>query len=80
MYLWQTTTEPAGAYYGGSVAEPADGYLNRPVRIATVNTTFIPTRNSVVSLRYGFTRFGDNQAPRASGISIRRRSASRQRS
>ena len=61
MYLWQTTTEPAGAYYGGSVAEPADGYLNRPVNVVTLNTTVIPTPNSVVSVRYGSTRFGDNQ-------------------
>jgi hypothetical protein len=67
MYLWQTTTEPAGAYYGGSVAEPADGYLNRPVNIITLNSTYIPTRNSVLAVRYGFTRFGDNQISPSTG-------------
>jgi trimeric autotransporter adhesin len=67
MYLWQTTTEPAGAYYGGLVSEPADGYLERPVDIVTLNNTIIPNSSSVVSLRYGYTRFRDTQVSPSSG-------------
>ena len=44
-------------------ADPGEGTEIRRVYVVALNNLFIPNETTVVSLRYGWTRFHDNQIP-----------------
>jgi len=66
FYLWNHTDEPCSNYYeigkNGATrfADPNDYLLKRTPQILALNNTWLLSDSSVLSLRYGWTRFVDN--------------------
>jgi hypothetical protein len=66
FYLYNRTNEPCSDYFTpglkGSTrfADPNDYLLQRRPQIVALNNTWIPGDNSVLALRFGWTRFVDN--------------------
>jgi trimeric autotransporter adhesin len=66
FYLYNTTDEPCANYlYPGlnhenRFADPGDYILARRVQILALNNTWLPSSNTVVTLRYGWTQFRDD--------------------
>ena len=56
--------EPETVFFGGP-ADPGGGALFRTAQIVAINNIIVPSNNTVISLRYGFTRFTDNDVPEA---------------
>jgi hypothetical protein len=70
MYGHQMTHEPAGKFYEGLVSDPAAGALDRPVHVLAINNVIIPSPTSVISLRVGYTRFGDFPVSSSVGFDV----------
>jgi hypothetical protein len=66
FYLYNRTDEPDADYFepglngANRFADPNDYILKRRPQMLAVNGTWIPGSNSVVTLRYGWTTFPDN--------------------
>lgn len=43
-------------------ADPRDGTLDRSLHLVAINNTWIPANNTVVTLRYGYTRLRDDDS------------------
>lgn len=69
-YLHYGSREPANAWFGNA-ASPNQGILLRKVDATQVNSTLTPTATTVVSLRYGFNRFPNFNAPSSYGFDLR---------
>ena len=65
FYLYNKTTEPCADFWEPGLtliapsrfADPGDYILERRVDVLALNNTWLPSNNTVVTLRYGFTRF-----------------------
>ena len=66
FYLYNKTDEPCADYWepglngANRFADPGDYILQRRVHLLALNNTWLPSSNTVVTLRYGYTRFLDN--------------------
>jgi hypothetical protein len=66
FYLYNRTNEPDSDYFTPGLngptrfADPNDYLLKRRPQIVALNNTWIPSDNSVLALRFGWTRFVDN--------------------
>jgi hypothetical protein len=66
FYLYNLTNEPCANYWepgldgANRFADPGDYILKRRVNMLALNNTWLPSNNTVVTLRYGYTRFIDN--------------------
>ena len=82
FYLYNRTDEPEANYFGDAdqndpnrFADPNDYILKRRPKILALNNTWVLSNSSLLALRYGFTRFPDNDTlsiefdPRTLGVS-----------
>lgn len=82
FYLYNKTQEPEANYFGSAdqseptrFADPNDYYLVRTPQILALNNTWVVSNSSVLALRFGMTRFPDNNTlstdfdPRTLGFS-----------
>ena len=82
FYLYNHTDEPEANYFGSATqddpnrfADPNDYLLKRRPKILALNNTWVLSNSSLLSLRYGLTRFPDNDTlsiefdPRTLGFS-----------
>jgi hypothetical protein len=66
FYLYNKTDEPCADYWEPGLngetrfADPGDYILRRRVHTLALNNTWLPSNNTVIALRYGWTRFLDN--------------------
>jgi hypothetical protein len=66
FYLYNRTNEPCSNFYyigltdPNRFADPLDYLLQRRPQILAINNTWIPSDNSTLALRFGWTRFVDN--------------------
>ena len=66
FYLYNKTDEPCANYWEPGLSganrfiDPSDYLLNRRVHVLALNNTWLPSNNTVVTLRYGLTKFVDN--------------------
>lgn len=66
FYLYNKTDEPCANYWEPGLkgpnrfADPGDYILARRVHILALNNTWLPSSTTVVTFRYGWTRFLDN--------------------
>ena len=66
FYMYNRTNEPCSNYYyiglsdPNRFADPGDYLLKRRPQILAINNTWIPSDNSVLALRFGWTRFVNN--------------------
>jgi hypothetical protein len=67
FYLYNRTNEPCQNYFGTAdqteptrFADPLDYILQRRPKVLAVNNTWVLSDSSVMSLRFGMTRFPDN--------------------
>jgi len=65
MYLYQPDNEQSTHFWAeqNPFADPDQGLERRRVHIVALNNTLIPNPTTVVTLRYGWTRFEDFQLP-----------------
>jgi trimeric autotransporter adhesin len=68
FYLYNRTNEPCANYFGTAdqkdpnhFADPNDYLLKRRPQVLALNNTWILSDTSVLTLRYGMTRFPDDQ-------------------
>lgn len=65
-YLYNKTDEPCANYWEPGLegptrfADPGDYILERRVHVLALNNTWLPSNNTVVTLRYGFNTFRDD--------------------
>jgi hypothetical protein len=73
LYLYQNTDEGWEHFWEelNPFADPGHGAEVRRVHVVALNNIIVPNDTTVVSLRYGWTRFDDNQEP-YSGFDIAR--------
>ncbi|HUQ87760.1 MAG TPA: TonB-dependent receptor [Vicinamibacterales bacterium] len=66
FYLYNRTNEPCANYWEPGLsgenrfADPGDYILRRRVNLLTLNNTWLPSNNTVLTFRYGFNTFKDN--------------------
>ena len=67
FYLYNRTNEPCQNYFGTAdqtepnrFADPLDYILQRRPQVLALNNTWVLSDNSVMALRFGMTRFPDN--------------------
>ena len=66
FYLYNLTNEPCADYWepglsgANRFADPGDYILKRRVNMLALNNTWLPSNNTVLTLRYGYTRFIDD--------------------
>ncbi len=66
FYLYNKSNEPCADYWEPGLsgenrfADPGDYILRRRVHVLALNNTWLPSNNTVVTLRYGYNRFVDN--------------------
>jgi hypothetical protein len=67
FYLYNRTNEPCANYFGSAdqseptrFADPLDYILKRRPQVLALNNTWVMGDNSVMALRFGLTRFPDN--------------------
>jgi trimeric autotransporter adhesin len=65
LYLAQPDNEGAAHYWQGvsPAADPGQGTEVRRAHIVALNNLYVPNNTTVVSLRYGWTFFQDNEEP-----------------
>ncbi len=65
-YLYNRSNEPCSDYWepgltgANRFADPGDYILQRRVNVLALNNTWVPGNNTVIALRYGYTRFIDD--------------------
>jgi hypothetical protein len=69
---FQRTHEPTAVFYDGDqkVADPNGALLQRRVRVLAMNATWTMSSNSVMSFRYGYSGFDDNNIPSSLGFKV----------
>jgi hypothetical protein len=69
---FQRTHEPTAVYFTGAqkIADPNGAILNRKIQVLALNATWTRGNNSVVSFRYGYSGFDDNNNPTSLGFDI----------
>jgi trimeric autotransporter adhesin len=63
FYLYNKTDEPCSNFWTPgehNAKDPNDYLLARRVQLLALNNTWLPSNNTVVTLRYGYTRFIDD--------------------
>lgn len=66
FYLYNKSNEPCADYWepglngANRFADPGDYLLKRKVQVLALNNTWLPSNNTVVTLRYGLNRFDDS--------------------
>src|SRR5262245_8477352 len=67
FYLYNRTNEPCANYFGSAdqndpnrFADPLDYLLKRRPQVLALNNTWVMSDSSVMALRFGMTRFPDN--------------------
>jgi hypothetical protein len=66
FYLYNKSDEPCANYWEPGLsgenrfADPGDYILKRRINVLALNNTWLPSNNTVVTLRYGLTRFQDD--------------------
>jgi hypothetical protein len=66
LYLYNRTNEPDSNFWepgqtgATRFADPTDYLLQRRVNVLALNNTWLPGNKTVATLRYGYTRFIDN--------------------
>ena len=66
FYLYNRTNEPCANYWEPGLngpnrfADPGDYILQRRVNLVALNNTWLPSNNTVLTFRYGWNRFYDN--------------------
>src|SRR5262245_5582107 len=66
FYLYNRTNEPCANYWepgldgANRFADPGDYILRRRVNTLALNNTWLPSNNTVITLRYGYNKFIDN--------------------
>ena len=66
FYLYNKTDEPCANYWEPGLsgphryADPGDYLLLRRVHVLALNNTWLPSNNTVLTVRYGFTQFHDD--------------------
>ena len=84
FYLYNKTDEPCADYWepgltgANRFADPGDYILRRRVHTLALNNTWLPSNNTVVTLRYGWNR--SSTTTRCRPTSTRRARASRRAS
>lgn len=67
FYLYNKTDEPCSDYWepgltgANRFADPLDYLLKRRPQVLAINNTWVPSNQSVLTFRFGYTRFPDNQ-------------------
>jgi trimeric autotransporter adhesin len=65
FYLYNKSSEPCSDYWepglngANRFADPGDYLLKRKVNVLALNNTWLPSNNTVVTLRYGYNTFDD---------------------
>ena len=69
---FQKTHEPSSVYYDGpqKIADPSGSILNRRIRVLALNATLTAGPTSVMSFRYGYNGFDDNNMPASLGFNV----------
>lgn len=66
FYLYNKSNEPCANYWEPGLegpnrfADPGDYILQRRINVLALNNTWLPTNNTVVTMRYGYNKFIDN--------------------
>ena len=61
FYLYNKTDEPCASFWGTNAFADTNEYLlARRVKMGAFNNTWLPSNNTVLTLRYGFTNFDDS--------------------
>ncbi|MEP7116873.1 MAG: TonB-dependent receptor [Acidobacteriota bacterium] len=61
FYLYNKTDEPCAHFWGTNAFADTNEYLlARRVHLVAANNTWLPSNNTVVTLRYGLTKFNDS--------------------
>lgn len=61
FYLYNKTDEPCASFWGqNNFADTNEYLLARRVHLLAVNNTWLPSNNTVLTLRYGLTSFDDS--------------------
>lgn len=66
FYLYNKSNEPCANYWEPGLtspnrfADPGDYILQRRVSVLALNNTWLPSNNTVLTLRYGYTKFIDD--------------------
>jgi hypothetical protein len=70
---FQKTHEPTAVYYDGDqkIADPSGSILYRKIKVLALNATWTRGANSVMSFRYGYSGFDDNNMPASLGFDVK---------
>lgn len=70
MYAWYDSREPNALYYDGLPGDPNAGALYRTVHALALNGTIVTGSSSVLTLRYGYNSFVDDDVPATEGFDM----------
>ena len=65
LYGWYHSKEPGPKFYGGLPSDPAGGVLGRTVHVVALNNIVVLNDSTVLTMRYGLTRFLDSEVSNA---------------
>ena len=68
-YLWYHSLEP-GENWFGTASSPSQWTLDRTVNATAVNNLLTPDPTTVISVRYGFNRFPNEDGQRSQGFNV----------
>jgi hypothetical protein len=68
-YLWYHSLEP-GENWFGTVSSPSQWTLDRTVNATAINNLITPDPTTVLSIRYGFNRFPNEDGQRSFGFNL----------
>lgn len=68
-YLWYNSLEP-GENWFGTVSSPSQWTLDRTVNATAINNLITPDPTTVLSIRYGFNRFPNEDGQRSFGFNV----------
>jgi hypothetical protein len=68
-YLWYHSLEP-GENWFGTVSSPSQWTLDRTVNATAINNLITPDPTTVLSIRYGFNRFPNEDGQRSQGFNV----------
>jgi hypothetical protein len=70
MYAWYDSREPNALYYDGLPGDPNAGALYRTVHALAFNGTKVMGSTSVLTMRYGYNSFVDDDVPETAGFDL----------